>query len=72
VIDNIDLYPFNAVKIFNRWGQEVYSAKGYDNVTKFWPNSNYLSKTSSTTYFYIIDPGNGVKPMRGWIEVVRD
>ncbi len=47
VISNLELYPDNELVILNRWGNEVYSKKSYDNL---WDGSNL----SEGTYFYIL------------------
>jgi gliding motility-associated-like protein len=71
-ITNITLYPKNRVSIFNRWGILVADIKGYDNVAKFWPSKVDLDRLPASTYFYIIDPGDGSKPIKGWIELMKD
>ena len=68
LIDGIDRYPNNSVKIFNRWGKEVFSTRGYNETDNVFRG---FSKTSMTindseplptgTYFYILKyefPGN--------------
>ncbi|AUC75560.1 carboxypeptidase regulatory-like domain-containing protein [Olleya sp. Bg11-27] len=62
VIRNIELYPENTVKIYNRWGVVVYETSGYGS------NGNYFDGRSNGrvnvqedellpvgTYFYIIE-----------------
>jgi gliding motility-associated-like protein len=71
-VDNLELYTKNKVTIYNRWGMKVYEAEGYNNTNKSWPNRNELDFLSSTTYFYIIDLGDGSKPVKGWIELMKD
>lgn len=71
-IENIEEYPNNKVMVFNRWGQEVYSVSGYDNKEKGWPKKGEANNLSSNTYFYIVDPGNGAKPIKGWIELIKE
>lgn len=70
-VENIDRYPANQVSIFNRWGAELYTAKGYDNSTKFWPNQETGDLTPGT-YFYVIDLGNGDPLRKGWIEILSN
>jgi gliding motility-associated-like protein len=74
IIENIKEYPNNTVSVFNRWGNLVYEVKGYDQDIsgKRWPEDDVLSKLTSSTYFYIIDLGNGVKPMKGWVELIKN
>ena len=61
-INNIEDYPNNHVRIFNRWGVIVYQAKGYNNRTVVFDGTSTGratigadSKLPVGTYFYIID-----------------
>ena len=47
-IRGLELYPENRLVIFNRWGNEVYSAKTY---TNDWDGANL----SEGTYYYIFE-----------------
>jgi len=69
VIENIDYYPNNTVKIFDRAGRLVYSKKGYNNEWDGTYNGNYLNEDA---YFYVIDMGNGIGIIRGTISIIRD
>jgi gliding motility-associated-like protein len=71
-IENIHSYTNNKVSIFNRWGEELFSIQGYDNETKVWPDEKEADKLVSGTYYYIIDPGDGSEPEKGWIEVLKN
>ena len=58
-IENIREYPDNEVVVFNRWGQEVYRAKGYNNDSvRFDSRSNVGGtngqKVPDGTYYYLI------------------
>jgi gliding motility-associated-like protein len=70
-IDNIDLYPNNQVTIFNRWGTAIATIKGYDNKSLSWPQPGDISKLPASTYFYVIDRGNGSAILKGWIELTK-
>jgi len=63
LIQYIDLIPEtqnNTVRIFNRWGDEVWSGKNYNNTTvKFEGLSNNGNELSSGTYFYKLEFSNG-------------
>lgn len=77
IIDCIDLFPNNNVKIFNRSGVMIYEADHYDNVaTRFQglgERGLYVSgnRVPDGTYFYIIDKRDGSKPITGFFELVR-
>lgn len=62
-IQYIDLIPEtqnNSVRIFNRWGDEVWSGKNYDNTTvKFEGLNNNGKELPGGIYFYKIELGNG-------------
>jgi len=72
IIDNISDFPDNNVIIFNRWGLKVFETNGYDNVTKFWPNKNDAGGLPSSTYFYVINLGNGTPALKGWVELIKN
>jgi gliding motility-associated-like protein len=71
-IDNIADFPNNHLTIYNRWGLMVYDDHGYDNVTKFWPKKEELSKLIGTTYFYVLNLGDGSNNIKGWVELIKD
>ncbi|MDD3876445.1 MAG: HYR domain-containing protein, partial [Bacteroidales bacterium] len=47
VLENLELYPNNELVVLNRWGNEIYTAKPYNND---WNGS----QLSEGTYFYIL------------------
>lgn len=69
-IENIDRFPNNHVDIYNRWGQRVYLTNGYDNNSKSWPSKD-LNQAPST-YFYVIDLGDGSAKIKGWFELISN
>lgn len=61
----------NRVRIFNRWGQVVFEAKNYDNLTRaFTGISSDGKELPAGTYFYTIDLANG-KSYNGYITLKR-
>jgi gliding motility-associated-like protein len=68
-IDNISEFPNNHVTIYNRWGALMFEAKPYSNN---WPPKDDWSKLTTTTYFYILDLGDGTPPLKGWVELIRN
>jgi gliding motility-associated-like protein len=72
VIENISEFPGNRVTIYNRWGLQLFDVKDYDNTTKYWPDEEMLNKLVSSTYFYIIELNDGSKPLKGWVELIKN
>uniref|UniRef100_UPI002603183D Ig-like domain-containing protein n=1 Tax=uncultured Tenacibaculum sp. TaxID=174713 RepID=UPI002603183D len=78
-IAGIQNFPNNTVEIFNRWGNTVYKASGYNNETvAFRGISNGRvtisvdSKLPVGTYYYVIDYGDeSKKPKAGWLYINR-
>ena len=66
LIPGIDSYTNSIVKVYNRWGHEVYVAKGYKNDWNGVYKSN-SEKVPPGSYLYVIDLGNGSAVLQGWI-----
>ena len=65
-IINIEQYPVNRLSVFDKNGQEVFSAANYKN------NWSGTFKESSKplpagSYYYVINLNNGEKPVTGWL-----
>jgi hypothetical protein len=81
VIYNIERYPDNEVIIYNRWGNEVYTTKGYDNKDNAFngtSNKGMLANSNSPLvdgvyYFIIKTKGADGKPKRnkGYVIIRR-
>jgi hypothetical protein len=71
------LFPNNKVKIFNRSGILVYEGNNYNNddivFAGVGENGLYLlgEHLPDGTYFYIIDKGDGSRPLTGYLELMR-
>lgn len=70
-IENIELYPNNVVKVFNRWGILVFEEKGYlntwDGVSSKTSNGNRLPVGA---YLYVVEANEtGVLPVHGWLYI---
>jgi gliding motility-associated-like protein len=66
VIPGIDNYPNNVVKVYNRWGHEVFGTRSYrNNWEGFYKNRN--EKLPAGSYMYVINLGDGSAPLQGWI-----
>ena len=81
VIENIEDFPDNTVKIYNRWGVQVFMTRGYDNVSNNFDGTstgrvtvNQDNKLPVGTYFYIIDymmDTRGMQQKSGYIYINR-
>ncbi|MGX5820966.1 T9SS type B sorting domain-containing protein [Chitinophaga lutea] len=69
VIKNIDSYPQNELKIFDRAGRLIYVKRGYANEWDARLNGKPLAEG---TYYYILDFGPGLPKVKGFITVVSD
>jgi gliding motility-associated-like protein len=62
VIDGIDSYPDNEVKVFDKWGDEIFESAGYKNK---WDGG----RVSDGTYFYLVKVSG--KVMKGTLLIKR-
>ena len=65
IIINAERFPSATIKVYNRWGKEVFSTQGYNND---W-NGSYNGDTLPTgSYYYSIDQnGDGTVVVTGWL-----
>jgi gliding motility-associated-like protein len=67
-------YPNNKLAIFNRWGHKVYEAESYAND---WDGRSQSPLTIGDgmlpkgTYYYVFDPGDGEKEIKGYFFLNR-
>ncbi|RAI97710.1 gliding motility-associated-like protein [Chitinophaga skermanii] len=66
IFGGLDRYPNSRLTIYNRWGNQVYHNKNYD-------NSWTAEKLLQGTYYYIleINAPEGKRVLTGWIELMR-
>jgi hypothetical protein len=70
-IDNIENYPDNRFKVFNRWGDRIFEVENYDNHERAFKgraNINGDAELVSGTYFYVLEIP-GTESLRGFIAV---
>lgn len=67
-IGNVQKFPDNILKIYNRYGQVIYTAAGYNND---WDGSYQGNKVPTGTYFYIFDTGTERGQYKGSITILR-
>lgn len=68
VIRNIENYPGNIVRVFDRLGRLVFSTTNYNNS---WDGFYQGAVLPVDTYYYIIELPNSGKPKRGFISLVH-
>ncbi len=68
VVNNIDMYPNNEVKVFDKAGRVIYSKRRYDNT---WNGTINGVALAENTYYYIIDFGAGKLKQKGFITIVQ-
>jgi len=75
VISGITHFPNNTVRVYNRWGNLVYDAKGYINNWDGHSNGRITVNQSNLlpvgTYFYVIDLGDGEHTFTGYLYLNR-
>jgi gliding motility-associated-like protein len=72
VIYNIENHPGSLVRVFNRWGKEVFYSKDYKNDWDGHYKDYKESLPSSGSYFYQIDlGGDGTIDAQGWLYITK-
>lgn len=69
-IECIEEFPDNNLKIYNRYGVQIYESNNYLNDWDGKPNMGIPSTSEKLpvgTYFYILDLNTGQKPLIGWL-----
>lgn len=69
VVWNILNYPDNHVYIYNRWGQEVYQARGYQND---WEGLSGTDLLPDGTYYYVITFDHYAEKYSGALTLLRN
>lgn len=69
IIKNIDYYPNNTLKIFDKAGRVLYTKHTYNND---WDGTINGSPLSEGTYYYILDMGSNLGNFKGFINIIRD
>lgn len=68
VVEHLESYPGCVVQLFNRYGQLVHKIVNYSTP---WDGRINGKDAPVGTYYYIIDPRNGRKPMTGYVDIIR-
>ena len=76
-IEGIENFPGNNVQVFNRWGNKIFEVNGYDNQSRVWRGQADFGvipgakEVPDGTYFYLINLGDGSKPLSGFVVIKK-
>lgn len=68
-IKYISSYPGATVNVYNRYGEKVFSSRAAQ--MKSWDGKYHGVDVPVGTYYYVIDPNNGRKPITGPLTILR-
>lgn len=71
-IECIEKFPDNNLKIYNRYGLQIYEGNNYQNNWDGRQNMGTLNTSNVLpigTYFYILDLNTGDEPIVGWLHL---
>ncbi len=69
VLQGLDSYPGNKLKIYDRAGRIVYSVTNYKNDWNGMINGRLLNED---TYYFVLELGNNWALVRGFISIIHD
>ena len=69
-IDNIEAYPNNTLRVYNRWGNLVYEKESYSNANPWNGTFNEIFLPDGT-YYVMIDLGDGEETIVKYIQIQR-
>ncbi|MBB6001881.1 gliding motility-associated C-terminal domain-containing protein [Arcicella rosea] len=69
VLEGIEEYPKAEVKIYNRWGGEIFSTMNYSSNPFNGRKDN--ENLPATTYYYVIKADDDIRPITGYLTIVR-
>ncbi len=64
IVGGLEYYPTATVKVYNRWGQELYSSTGY---TVRWDGRYNNAPLPVADYYYVIEFAQGQSPITGTV-----
>ena len=73
-ISCIEDFPDNSVEVYNRWGQQVYEASGYDNESVVFDGFNDGRALTEGGYFYVLryrDTNGDQQLLKGSLNILR-
>jgi gliding motility-associated-like protein len=69
LIQYLESYPNCRIQVFNRSGQLVYETKSY--TSPGWDGTMNGKPLPFGTYYYVLEPGSGRKPLTGYVTIIK-
>jgi gliding motility-associated-like protein len=69
-IKNAERFPEMLVEVYGRWGDQYFSTVGYDSGSQ-WDGTSRGKEAPVGTYYYILIPYPGAKPISGNVTIIR-
>jgi gliding motility-associated-like protein len=69
-IEHAEQFPEMLVEVYSRWGDLFFSTVGYDSGSR-WDGNARGKEAPLGTYYYIIIPEPGAKPITGHVTIIR-
>jgi len=69
-IKNADRFPEIVVEVYSRWGDLLFQTVGYDDGSR-WDGRARGRDVPMGTYYYVIIPYKGAKPITGNVTIIR-
>lgn len=69
VLEGIEEYPKAEVKIYNRWGGEIFSTSNY--LSNPFNGRKDNANLPAATYYYVIKADDDIRPITGYLTIVR-
>jgi len=69
LIKDIQLYPQNNVRVYDKGGRIVYNKNGYNNE---WDGTLNGSPLAEGTYYFVVDLGPKLRKFKGYISILRN
>jgi gliding motility-associated-like protein len=69
-IEHAGRFPDMVVEVYSRWGDKLFSSVGYDDGSR-WDGTARGKEVPVGTYYYVIIPYSGAKPITGNVTIIR-
>jgi gliding motility-associated-like protein len=66
-------FPLNQVRVYNRWGELIYTSKEGDYSSSPWDGTYQGAKLPVGSYYYIIEKATdgSIEPINGVVSIIR-